>query len=134
MSKRDTLNLVLRALMEVGIVGGLAYWGVHSGGSTGTKILYGIGAPAIGFGFWGAVDFHQAGRFAEAARYMQELAVCALAALAWYAAGRHGLAVALGLLSIVYHALVYASGARLLKAAPETLAAEQAPAAQAGRR
>jgi Protein of unknown function (DUF2568) len=125
LTRRDALNLSLRVLMEIGVVAGLAYWGVHTGSSTATKVLYGVGAPAIGFGFWGAVDFHQAGRFAEPARYIQELAVSGLAAVAWYAAGRHGLGIALAVLSIVYHALVYASGARLLNAAPETFAADR---------
>jgi hypothetical protein len=41
-----------------------------------------LGAPLVGFGFWGAVDFHQAGRFAEPLRLIQELAISALAAVA----------------------------------------------------
>jgi hypothetical protein len=118
MTNRERLNLILRVLVELGVVAGLAYWGVHAGSSTGTKVLFGIGAPALGFGFWGAVDFHRAGRLAEPARLIQELAVSGLAALAWYAAGRHGAGIALAALSVVYHALVYASGARLLKPRP----------------
>ena len=43
------------------------------------------------------------------------LIVSLLAALALYAGGSHGLGAGLGGLSIVYHALVYASGERLLK-------------------
>jgi Protein of unknown function (DUF2568) len=119
MTNRERLNLILRVLMEVGVVAGLAFWGVHTGGSTGAKILLGVGVPVLGFGFWGAVDFHQAGRFAEPARLIQEIAVSGLAAFAWYAAGRHGLGIGLAALSVVYHALVYASGARLLKPRPD---------------
>lgn len=110
--------LTLRVLMEIGIVAALAYWGVHTGGSTGAKILLGLGAPAAGFGFWGAVDFHSAGRLAESLRLVQEIGVSFIAAAAWFGAGRPIAAVMLAALSIVYHALVYATGRRLLEQAP----------------
>ena len=116
MSSLERLLLALRALTEAGVVAALAYWGVRTGGGTGGKILLGIAAPAVGFGFWGAVDFRRAGRAAEPLRLAQELVVSGLAAAAWYAAGRHALGLALGALSVVYHALVYLSGGRLLKA------------------
>ena len=113
MSPVQKLNLILRVLLEVGVVAALAYWGAHTGESTAAKLLLGIGAPVVGFGFWGAVDFHRF-RHAELLRLAQELAVSGVAAAAWYASGAHGLAIALAGLSIAYHALVYASGARLL--------------------
>ena len=124
MRRRDLVNLLLRVTMECGVVAGLAFWGVHSGGGTGTKILYGVAAPALGFGFWGAVDFHQLGRLSELVRLIQELVVSGLAAAAWYAAGQHALGLALAALSLVYHALVYTTGMRLLEAkVPEEAAA-----------
>ena len=109
---------MLRVALECGIVAGLAYWGVDRGGSTGTELLLGVGAPVAGFGFWGAVDFHQAGRLAEPLRLVQELAVSGLASLALWAAGRPWAGLALAVLSVVYHVHVYASGARLLKPQP----------------
>ena len=115
LSPVETVTLVLRVLMEVGIVAGLAYWGVQAGSGTRESILLGLAAPAIAFGFWGAVDFHQAGRLAEPLRLVQELVVSGLAALALFAAGRPLLGALLGALSVVYHALVYAGGGRLLK-------------------
>jgi len=115
MTRSERLNLVLRVLMEAGVVAALAYWGVETAGSTAAAIVLGIGAPVVGFGFWGAVDFHQAGRFAEPLRLVQELAISGLAAAAWYAAGRHVAGVALAALSLLYHASVYASGQRLLE-------------------
>jgi hypothetical protein len=118
MTASQRLNLILRVLMEIGIVAGLAYWGVHTGDSTAAKIGLGIGAPLIGFGIWGGVDFHQAGRLAEPLRLTEELLISGLAAAAWYAAGRHILGIALAVLSILYHASVYASGQRLLKPKP----------------
>ena len=114
MSALERLNLTLRALVEVSVVLGLAYWGVHAGDSLAEKLLLGVGAPALGFGFWGAVDFRQAGRFAEPLRLAEELAVSGLAAVALYAAGSPVLGALVAALSILYHALVYASGARLL--------------------
>jgi Protein of unknown function (DUF2568) len=113
----ERVLLTLRVAMEIGIVAALAYWGVHTGGSTGAKILLGLGAPAVGFGFWGAVDFHSAGRLAESLRLVQELGVSLLAAVAWFGAERPIAAGALAAISIVYHALVYATGGRLLEPA-----------------
>jgi hypothetical protein len=115
---QPAFTLVLRVLMEAGIVAGLAWWGYRAGAGTGMKILLAVGAPALGFGFWGAVDFRQAGRLAEPLRLLQELAICALAAAAAYAAGQHLLGWVLGLLSAAYHALVYLQGGRLLKHRP----------------
>jgi Protein of unknown function (DUF2568) len=108
-------TLILRVLMEAGIVAAFAWWGYQADAGTGMKILLAIGAPALGFGFWGAVDFHQAGRLAEPLRLLQELAISALAATALYTAGQHLLGWALGLLSAAYHTLVYLQGGRLLK-------------------
>ncbi len=85
--------------METAIVVAFGFWRYHTGSST-----------------RGAVDFHQAGRLAEPLRLTQELVVSGLAALAWYAAGYHAPAIALAALSLVYHTLVYATGAQLLKA------------------
>jgi Protein of unknown function (DUF2568) len=112
---RPVVTLVLRVLMEAGIVAAFAWWGYRAGAGTGMKILLAIGAPVLGFGFWGAVDFRQAGRLAEPLRLLQELAISGLAAVAVYAAGQHVLGWVLGVLSAVYHALVYLQGGRLLK-------------------
>lgn len=118
MTTTERLNLALRAVMEMGIVAGLAYWGVHVGASTGAKIVLGVGVPAVGFGFWGAIDFHQLGRYAEPARLVQELVVSGLSAAAWYGAGQPVIGIALGALSLIYHASVYASGQHLLNPRP----------------
>ena len=65
LSKLKWFNLALRGIMELGIVAAFLYWGIKMGNNTGTKIAFGLGAPLIGFGFWGAVDFHETGRMAE---------------------------------------------------------------------
>ncbi len=127
MTALQRLNLTLRALMEAGVVAALAYWGVHTGSGAGMKLALGLGAPVLGFGFWGAIDFHQAGGLAEPLRLIQELAVSGIAALAAYAAGLPVAGIALAALSLVYHTLVYASGARLLTPAPSSPADAAGP-------
>jgi hypothetical protein len=114
-SKLTWFNLSLRAIMEMGIVLGLGYWGFHMGESISWKLIFAVAAPLIGFGFWGAVDFHQIGRLAEVVRLLQELVISGLAALALYVAGQRAMGWVLATLSIVYHAMVYLSGGRLLK-------------------
>ena len=114
-SRLTWINLTLRAVMETGIVLAFAYWVYRTGQTGGAKALLAVGAPVIGFGIWGAVDFHNVGRRAESLRLIEELAISGLAAFALYAAGQPALGIALGAVSIVYHALVHVSGARLLK-------------------
>ncbi len=116
MTGRQAVLLVLRVLTEIGVVGGLAYWGFNTGNSPATKLALGLGVPALGFGFWGAVDFHQAGRLGEPLRLFQELFVSIVAALALVETGQDELGTALAVISILYHALVYALGTTLLGA------------------
>ena len=115
LSKLARLNLALRALMESGIVLGLAYWGFRTGTSAAIKTLLAIGAPLLGFGLWSIVDFRWAGTMSELLRLFEELAISGLAAVAVYASGLHALGWALGLVSVVHHALIYLLGERLLK-------------------
>jgi hypothetical protein len=110
----ERFNVALRGLMELGIVIGLGYWGYQVGSTLLLKILLAILMPLFVFGFWGLVDFHQAGSLAEPLRLLQELTVCGLTAVALYTVGRHTLGWAMVLIAVVYHALVYLSGARLL--------------------
>ncbi len=114
-SKLKWFNVGLRGIMELGIVVALGYWGYQLGRSMSTKLLLGLGIPTLTFGFWGAIDFHWAGSAAEPLRLGEELIITGLAAGAWYAAGQHALGWALGLASIVHHALVYMLGGTLLK-------------------
>lgn len=107
-------NVGLRGLMEVGIITALAYWGYQAGSSTLTKLLLGILSPLIVFGFWGLVDFRQAGSLSEALRLLQELIICGLAAVALFVAGQPVLGWVMALISIVQHGLVYLLGDRLL--------------------
>jgi len=104
--------------MEAAIVAALAMWGYHAGPGTVGKLVLALAAPAVGFGVWGAVDFRQAGRFAETLRLVQELVISGLAAATWYAAGQHAAGTALAIVSLACHGLVYLGGGRLLKTKP----------------
>ena len=90
--------------METGIVLGLGYWGYQTGSGTLAKVVLAIVAPLVGFGFWGAVDFHQAGRAAEGLRLAQELLVSGFAGAAVWSAGQPVIGLLMAVLSIVYHA------------------------------
>jgi Protein of unknown function (DUF2568) len=105
--------------METGIVLGLAYWGYATGSGVLAKVGLAIGAPLVGFGIWGVIDFHQAGRAAEGLRLVEELVISGLVALALWSVGQPVLGLMLAALSVLYHGLVYASGGRLLKPKPE---------------
>lgn len=115
-SKLKVLNLALRGIMETSIIVALGYWGYQFGKSMGTKIMFGLGVPIIGFGFWGAVDFHQTGKFAEGLRLIQELVISGLAAVALYFSGQQTLGWMLGIISIIHHSLKYMTGEKLIKA------------------
>ena len=110
-----TVNLTLRAIMEAGIVLAFGYWGYHLANRESIKILLAIVVPLFVFGFWGLIDFHQFGRFAEPLRLFQELLVTAAAAFVLYLTGMVILCRIMVLVSILHHILVYVLGGQLLK-------------------
>lgn len=112
-------NITLRAMMEFGIIFALGYWGYETGSSVGAKVLLAIAAPLVGFGFWGFVDFRNAGALAENLRLAQELVISAAAVFVLFAIEAQGLGIALGVISLTHHFLVYVSGETLLKQAPK---------------
>ena len=111
-------NVALRGVMEAGVVAAFGYWGYRYANSALGRTVLAVGVPAIGFGIWGAVDFHQLGRLAEPTRLVEELALSGLASFALWTVDQQTLSVALGAISIAHHLAVYATGERLLKDAP----------------
>lgn len=109
------LNVGLRATLELGIVVGLAVWGLHAGSSLTSRWLLAVAAPLLAFGFWGAIDFRQAGRYAEPLRLGQELAIDTLVALGFSAASLPILGWILAGLAVLHYGLVYTLGQRLVK-------------------
>lgn len=108
-------NVGLRAVMELGIILAFGYWGYKTGDGPMMKILLSVGAPLIGFGIWGLVDFRSAGPLAEPLRLIEELVISGFAALAWYSAGVQSLGWTLGMFSVIHHVLVYTLGGTILK-------------------
>jgi hypothetical protein len=115
LEKLKWLNVLLRTLMELGIIIAAGSWGYFAGQSPGMKLLLAVVIPALLFGFWGTVDFRQCGPISEILRLTQELIISGLAAFAWYAAGEHTLGLILAVTSLVHHTLIYLSGETLLK-------------------
>ncbi len=116
MTPAQAVLLALRVTTETGVVAGLAWWGYDTGAGGGVGLLVAILAPVVGFGVWGTVDFHQAGRYAEPLRLAEELVICGLAAWALIAIDQPGWGWALLAVSLAYHGLVYPLGERLLHA------------------
>ena len=116
MKPAQAVLLALRVTTETGVVAALAWWGYDTGGGGGLGVLLAILAPVVGFGVWGAVDFHQAGRYAELLRLAEELAISGLAAWALIAIDHPLWGWALLAMSVLYHGLVYPLGERLLHA------------------
>jgi hypothetical protein len=105
----------MRWVMEVGIVLGLGYWGYHTGGSTGMRLLFAVLTPALVFGFWGFVDFRWMGKASEVVRLFQELVITGAVGYALISTGQYALGWGMIGISVVYHALVYLNGDRLVK-------------------
>lgn len=118
MTPVELVTLVLRVLMETWVVAGFAWWGYRTGHTPSSSALLAIATPVIGFGIWGAVDFHQLGRAAEPLRLVEELVLSGLAAVGLVVVGQHVLGVGLAVLTVGYHVLVYAQGSRLLTPRP----------------
>ena len=100
--------------LEAGVVCGLAWWGYNAGGGGWLGIVLAVLAPGVGFGIWGAVDFHGTGKYAEPLRLLEELVISGLAAFGLMAVGQPGWGWALLALSVIYHSSVYVVGERLL--------------------
>ena len=115
LEKLKWFNIALRGTMEAGILGAFGYWGYYSGQSISMKIIFGFGAPLLGFGFWGIIDFHQAGSIAETLRLLEELFISGLAAFVLFIAGQNTFGFILAIVSIIHHTLVYMLGEKLLK-------------------
>lgn len=109
------VNLGLRAILEFGIVIGLAYWGFQAGDAFSGKLILCVLTPVLGFGFWGLVDFHQFGKISEYLRLFQELIISGIAAILIIIAGKQGLGITLALVSLIHHILIYITGERLLQ-------------------
>ncbi|MEU8924709.1 YrdB family protein [Kitasatospora sp. NPDC048545] len=95
--------------LELAMLAALCYWGFRTGSTLGTRLLLGLGAPALAATVWGL--FLAAGgptfRLPVAAEIVLKLLTLGTAALALYAAGRSTLAVVYAVLVVVSVAVEY---------------------------
>jgi hypothetical protein len=96
------VNEGLAFLLELLALGGLAWWGADTGRGLAAKILLGAGAPIAAAVLWGLFAAPRA-RFQVplAAVLAVKVIVFGLAAVAGYAIGRHGLAIAFAIVVVV---------------------------------
>jgi hypothetical protein len=115
LTKSQKLNLLLRAILEISIIMALAFWGYSTGNNILSRIIFLVLFTMVGFGIWGAIDFHQFSKYAEYFRLIQELMISLVAAWGLYVSGEVTFSWFLVILTIIYHLLVYLSGEKLLK-------------------
>ena len=97
-------NLALRFLLELAALGGLAYWGAHTGSGV-VKVLLAVAAPLLAAIVWGLFAAPKAARrLPRAPRVAVEAAVFGLAAAGLAVTGQ-------GVVAAVFLAPVVANGA-----------------------
>ncbi|TYC68462.1 DUF2568 domain-containing protein [Streptomyces sp. CB01881] len=106
------VNGGLAFALELGLLAALCYWGFRTGSGTVTRVLLGLGAPALAAVVWGL--FLAAGgptfRLPLAAEIALKLAVFAAGGLALHAAGRPTLGLVFGALALVSVTVEYTLG------------------------
>lgn len=101
-------NLALRFLVELAALGGLAYWGAHTGGGV-VRVFLAIAAPLLGATVWGLFAAPKAARrLRRAPRVAVEAAVFAAAAAGLAVTGQGLVAAVFVAVALVNGALVYA--------------------------
>ncbi|MBO1420132.1 YrdB family protein [Streptomyces sp. FH025] len=95
--------------LELAMLAALCYWGFKTGSSLGTRLLLGIGAPALAAAAWGLFLAAGGPRFRQplAVEIVLKLLVLGVAALALHATGRTTLAAVYGALVVVSVAVEY---------------------------
>ena len=107
-----TANAVLMFTLEMAMLAALVFWGVHTGGSTLTKAVLAVLAPAAAVAVW-AVFLAGAGHPVTLPKPLEialKTAVFLVAALALAGAGRHALGVVFAVLALASVAIEYAVG------------------------
>ena len=103
----QSANLALRFLLEVCALAALAYWGFRTGEGTIARWALGIGAPLLAAIVWGTFVAPKAAMSVSSpVRLGFELLVFGAAVAALFAAGRPGLAIALGVVYAINRVLV----------------------------
>jgi Protein of unknown function (DUF2568) len=105
--------LGLQFLLELGVLGALAYSGITASASTGVRWLLALGAPALATAFWAVFGAPRAPLHARgAARTAVELGFFGSAVCALIACGQPWIAMAFGSLVIANITLLRSSASR----------------------
>jgi uncharacterized protein DUF2568 len=105
-------NDVLRFLLELLALAGLALWGWRTG-PTGVNVVLAIAAPLAAAVLWGAFVAPRAPRHpGDPWRLLLEVVVFGAGALAFAGAGLGGVAIALGVLAALHLAATFPLGQR----------------------
>lgn len=97
MEVMKSANLILRFLLELGVVAGLGYWGFGSGTSVMLKVALGVGVPVVAVVVWGMFGAPRSTMALHGSMHLLlEVLLFGSAAVALWASGRPSLAVAFG--------------------------------------
>ncbi|MER7770238.1 YrdB family protein [Kitasatospora sp. NPDC096140] len=95
--------------LELAMLAALCYWGFRTGSTLGTRLLLGLGAPALAATVWGLFLAAGGPKFPlpVGAEIVLKLVTLGTAAAALYATGRTTLALVYGVLVVVSVAVEY---------------------------
>lgn len=100
------VNEALAFLLELMMAAGLAWWGAQAGGGLAARILLGAGTPLLAALIWGLFAAPRARvRFPMAGVLIVKAIVFGGTAVAVYALGQHGLAIAFAAVALVNAAI-----------------------------
>ncbi len=103
----QSINLLLRFLLELCILVALGYWGFTTGQPTIVKIGLGLGAPLLAAVVWGVFLAPASSRRLQEPWFLiVELVIFGLAIAALYSTGQRSLAVAFALIYVINKVLL----------------------------
>jgi len=112
MAIAQSVNLLVRFLLELCILGSLGYWGFQTHTGILAKIVLGLDAPLLAAIVWGAFVSPKAAIALSAPLWiLVQVGVFGAAMIALLVSGRPALAWSLGLAAIVNGVLMYLLGA-----------------------
>ncbi|HVO44404.1 MAG TPA: YrdB family protein [Aggregatilineales bacterium] len=102
-----TANLGVTFLLELGMLGALAYWGFQTGASLPVKIVLGIGTPPLVAVIWGwLMAPRSATRLKGSAYLLLKLVLFGAAAIGLAAAGQVTLAIVFAVVAVINQILL----------------------------
>ena len=105
-----SINLGIAFLLELAMLGALAYWGFQTGGSLVVQLLLGIGAPLLAILIWGRFMAPRSETRLTGLPYIAVKSILfGLAAIALASAGQVTWAIVFAVVAVVNQVLLIAS-------------------------